>query len=447
MEALTNIFSTLDSIAWGPYMLAFIGLTGLYLIIGLKFIPIIKIPYALKLLFSKSNNTEDGEIPPRSALFTAMSATVGVGNIAGVATAIALGGPGAIFWMWVMGFIGMATKYGEAVLAVKYRETDSNGSFVGGPMYYIKNGLGDNWKWLGFIFALFGTIAAFGIGNMVQSNTVAIQVKNTLQIEPLITGLIIASISAVVIIGGVKRIGFVASSLVPIMAIIYFLSAMFIVFANTERVPEVLNLIIKNAFDTSSAAGGFAGSAMALAMQYGISRGVFSNEAGLGSAPIAHAAAKTNSPVRQGAIAVLGVFFDTIIICTLTALVILICGAWLGDAQGVDLTSAGFAFQFPYFGNIIVTISVILFAFTTILGWSYYGERCSVYVFGEKAKTPYRILWIFFIIIGAWASNNVELIWSLASFMNGFMAIPNLIALVLLSPVIFKLSKEYFTRK
>ena len=205
MEALTKIFSMLDSIAWGPYMLAFIGLTGLYLIIGLKFIPIIKIPYALKLLFSKSSNTEDGEIPPRSALFTAMSATVGVGNIAGVATAIALGGPGAIFWMWVMGFIGMATKYGEAVLAVKYRETDSNGSFVGGPMYYIKNGLGNNWKWLGFIFAFFGTIAAFGIGNMVQSNTVAIQVKNTLQIEPIITGLIIASISAVVIIGGVKE--------------------------------------------------------------------------------------------------------------------------------------------------------------------------------------------------------------------------------------------------
>jgi AGCS family alanine or glycine:cation symporter len=231
------------------------------------------------------------------------------------------------------------------------------------------------------------------------------------------------------------------------MAIIYFLSAMFIVFANLERVPEALNLIIENAFDTSSAAGGFAGSAMALAMQYGISRGVFSNEAGLGSAPIAHAAAKTNSPVRQGTIAVLGVFFDTIIICTLTALVILICGVWLGDAQGVDLTSAGFAFQFPYYGNIIVTISVILFAFTTILGWSYYGERCSVYVFGEKAKTPYRILWILFIIVGAWASNNVELIWSLASFMNGFMAIPNLIALVLLSPVIFKLSKEYFIRK
>ena len=444
MEALTNIFTTLDSIAWGPYMLALIGFTGLYLIIGLKFMPLIKIPYAVKLLSAKPNEADKGEISSRTALFTAMSATVGVGNIAGVATAIALGGPGAIFWMWIMGFIGMATKFGEAVLAVKYRETDSSGSFVGGPMYYIKNGLGKNWGWLGFIFALFGTVAAFGIGNMVQSNTVAIQLQDALDIQPLVTGLILAVISGVVIIGGVKRIGLLASSLVPIMASIYLISALIIVVMNINMVPEVFNIIIENAFDTTSVAGGFAGSAMALAMQYGISRGVFSNEAGLGSAPIAHAAAKTNNPVKQGTIAMLGTFFDTIIICSLTALVILISGT---SGQGVDMTSAAFSFGLPQYGQSIVTISIVLFAFTTILGWSYYGERCSVYVFGQKSIKPYRLLWIVFIIIGAWASSNVKLVWTIASVMNGFMAIPNLIALILLSPVIFKLSKEYYIRK
>ena len=444
METLTNIFTALDSIAWGPYMLALIGFTGLYLIIGLKFMPLIKIPYAVKLLSAKPNEADKGEISPRTALFTAMSATVGVGNIAGVATAIALGGPGAIFWMWMMGFIGMATKFGEAVLAVKYRETDSSGSFVGGPMYYIKNGLGKNWRWLGFIFALFGTVAAFGIGNMVQSNTVAIQLQDALNIQPLVTGLILAVISGVVIIGGVKRIGLLASSLVPIMASIYLISALIIVVMNINMVPGVFNIIIENPFDTTSVAGGFAGSAMALAMQYGISRGVFSNEAGLGSAPIAHAAAKTNNPVKQGTIAMLGTFFDTIIICSLTALVILISGA---SGQGVDMTSAAFTFGLPQYGQSIVTISIVLFAFTTILGWSYYGERCSVYVFGQKSIKPYRLLWIVFIIIGAWASSNVKLVWTVASVMNGFMAIPNLIALILLSPVIFKLSKEYFIRK
>ena len=454
MEALTNIFSTLGGIAWGPYMLAFIAFTGLYLTIGLKFMPIMKISYGLKLLKAKSDDEEKGEIPARSALFTAMSATVGTGNIAGVATAIALGGPGAIFWMWVMGFVGMATKYGEAVLAVKFRETDSNGSYVGGPMYYIKNGLGEKWKWLGFLFALFGTIAAFGIGNMVQSNTVANQLQNTLDVEPLLTGIIIAFIAGLVIIGGVKRISAFASTLVPFMSLLYIASALIIVLMNLNQVPAAFGIIVDSAFNGTAATGGFAGATVLMAIRFGIARGVFSNEAGLGSAPIAHAAAKTNSPVKQGTIAMLGTFFDTIIICSLTALVIVISGAWQSGDNGAVLTSNAFVFGLSSIGESIITISLILFAFTTIIGWSYYGERCSAYIFGIKAIMPYRILWILSIILGAYALNlggttaeSVNLIWLIADVMNGFMAIPNLIALVLLSPVIFKLSKEYFSRK
>jgi len=454
MEALTNIFSALGGIAWGPYMLAFIAFTGLYLTIGLKFMPIMKISYGLKLLKAKSDDKEKGEIPARSALFTAMSATVGTGNIAGVATAIALGGPGAIFWMWVMGFVGMATKYGEAVLAVKFRETDSNGSYVGGPMYYIKNGLGEKWKWLGFLFALFGTIAAFGIGNMVQSNTVANQLQNTLNVEPLLTGLIIAFIAGLVIIGGVKRISAFATTLVPLMALLYIISALIIVLMNFNQVPAAFGIIIDSAFNGTAATGGFAGATVLMAIRFGIARGVFSNEAGLGSAPIAHAAAKTNSPVKQGTIAMLGTFFDTIIICSLTALVIVISGAWQSGDNGALLTSNAFVFGLSSTGETIITISLILFAFTTIIGWSYYGERCSAYIFGTKAIMPYRVLWLLSIVLGAYALNlggttaeSVNLIWLIADVMNGFMAIPNLIALVLLSPVIFKLSKEYFTRK
>ena len=454
MEALTNIFSTLGGIAWGPYMLAFIAFTGLYLTIGLKFMPIMKISYGLKLIKAKSDDEEKGEISARSALFTAMSATVGTGNIAGVATAIALGGPGAIFWMWVMGFVGMATKYGEAVLAVKFRETDSNGSYVGGPMYYIKNGLGEKWKWLGFLFALFGTIAAFGIGNMVQSNTVANQLQNTLDVEPLLTGIIIAFIAGLVIIGGVKRISAFASTLVPFMSLLYIVSALIIVLMNLNQVPAAFGIIVDSAFNGTAATGGFAGATVLMAIRFGIARGVFSNEAGLGSAPIAHAAAKTNSPVKQGTIAMLGTFFDTIIICSLTALVIVISGAWQSGDNGAVLTSNAFVFGLSSIGESIITISLILFAFTTIIGWSYYGERCSAYIFGTKAIMPYRILWILSIILGAYALNlggttaeSVNLIWLIADVMNGFMAIPNLIALVLLSPMIFKLSREYFIRK
>jgi AGCS family alanine or glycine:cation symporter len=321
-------------------------------------------------------------------------------------------------------------------------------------MYYIKNGLGEKWKWLGFLFALFGTIAAFGIGNMVQSNTVANQLQNTLNIDPLVTGITIAVIAGLVIIGGVKRISAFASTLVPIMAFIYIISALIIVLMNFNQVPLALGIIVESAFNETAATGGFAGATVLMAIRFGIARGVFSNEAGLGSAPIAHAAAKTNSPVKQGAIAMLGTFFDTIIICSLTAIVIVISGAWQSGDNGAVLTSNAFVFGLPAIGESIITISLILFAFTTIIGWSYYGERCSAYIFGTKAIKPYRVLWILSIILGAYSLNltgstaeSVNLIWLIADVMNGFMAIPNLIALVLLSPVIFKLSKEYFTRK
>ncbi len=453
MEELANILSTLADIAWGPYMCALIALTGLYLTFGLKFMPIIKTPYAFKLLLSKPENSEKGEVSARATLFTALSATVGTGNIAGVATAIALGGPGAIFWMWVVGFFGIATKYGEAVLAVNYRETDSNGSFVGGPMYYIKNGLGEKWKWLGFLFALFGSIAAFGIGNMVQSNTVANQLQNTLNIDPLVTGIIMAFITGLVIIGGIKRISAFASSLVPIMTLIYIIAALIIIFSNINKIPMAFQIIFDSAFNGTAATGGFAGATVLMAIRFGVARGIFSNEAGLGSAAIAHAVAKTSSPAKLGLIAMLGTFIDTIIICTMTALVIVISGAWQNGDNGALLASNSFVYGLPAIGETIITISLILFAYTTIIGWSYYGERCLAYICGTKSIKPFRILWLMSVVFGAYSlklgdttAESVNLIWLVADVMNGFMALPNLIALILLSPVIFKITKEYFIK-
>jgi alanine or glycine:cation symporter, AGCS family len=376
---------------------------------------------------------------------TAMSATIGTGNIAGVATAIFIGGPGAIFWMWITALVGMATKYGEAVLAVKYRETDALGKHVGGPMYYIKNGLGAHWGWLAFLFALFGTIAAFGIGNMVQSNSVADALHTNFSIDKKVTGAIIAVLAGLVILGGIKRIGAVAGKLVPFMAIAYILGSLFIIIGNIGTVPAALSLIVDSAFNGSAAAGGFAGAGIMIAIQMGVARGIFSNEAGLGSAPIAHAAAQTDSPVRQGMIGMLGTFIDTILICTImTALVIIISGAWTSGETGASLSTLAYGNSIP-FGEYIITFGLVIFAFTTILGWSYYGERCAEYIFGEKIILPYRILWVMAAFFGAY--QKVNLIWILADVMNGFMAIPNLIALALLSPVIFKVTKEYFSKE
>ncbi len=445
MESLTSLLNTLSSFIWGPFTVVLILGVGAYLTVGLKFIPWRKtIPYAFSLLFQGRKSSGKGEISPFQALMTAMSATIGTGNIAGVATAIFIGGPGAIFWMWITALVGMATKYGEAVLAVKYRETDALGKHVGGPMYYIKNGLGSHWGWLAFLFALFGTIAAFGIGNMVQSNSVADALHSNFSVDKKITGAVIAVLAGLVILGGIQRIGAVAGQLVPFMAIAYIFGSLAVILSNINEVPAALSLIVDSAFNGSAAAGGFAGASIMIAIQMGVARGIFSNEAGLGSAPIAHAAAQTDSPVRQGMIGMLGTFIDTIIVCTMTALVIIISGAWTSGETGASLSTLAYGNSIP-FGEYIITFGLVIFAFTTILGWSYYGERCAEYIFGEKIILPYRILWIIAVFFGAY--QKVNLIWILADVMNGFMAVPNLIALALLSPVIFKVTKDYFSKE
>ena len=418
---------------------------GIYLTVGLKAMPWRKIGFALAQLWQGRRSEESGDITPFQALMTAMAATIGTGNIAGVATAIALGGPGAVFWMWITALVGMATKYSEALLAVRYREVDELGNHVGGPMYYIKNGLGENWRWLGFFFATFGMIAAFGIGNMVQANSVADAVESSFDLPAWATGLTMAVLVAAVILGGIRRIGEVAEKLVPFMAIAYVLGAAIVILMNLGEVPAALELIVSSAFTGTAATGGFAGAAVWAAIRFGVARGVFSNEAGLGSAPIAHAAARTKDPVRQGSIAMLDAFIDTIIVCTMTALVILLTGAWTTGENGAALSALAFKTGLPGFGNYIVTFGLIIFAFTTVLGWSYYGERCAEFLIGVKVILPYRIFWISAIFLGA--TGQLSLIWLLADVLNGLMAVPNLIALALLSPVIFKVTKSYFAAK
>ncbi|WP_150466819.1 alanine/glycine:cation symporter family protein [Francisella sp. SYW-9] len=434
-----------NSYVWGPQMLMLIVGVGLFLMLGLCFLPLRKIIFAFRLLFSKEKNKDDGEITPFQALMTALSATIGTGNIAGVATAIAIGGPGAVFWMWCTALVGMATKYSEAVLAVKYREVDAKGSYVGGPMYYIKNGLGKRFLWLGVLFAIFGSVASFGIGNMVQVNSMADVVQKNLYIPDYITGIFVAILIATVLLGGVKRIAEVASKIVPIMAILYFVSCAIAILLNLKLLPGAFYIIFDNAFTPTAATGGFAGAGVMLAIQMGVARGVFSNEAGLGSAPIAHAAAKTNSPVKQGCVAMLGTFIDTLVICTMTALVIILSGQWNSGLNGASLSSESIDTLIPGFGSWVVTLGLIFFAFTTVLSWSYYGERCVEFLFGIKSIIPFRILWIVAIPVGAVL--KIDVVWLLADTLNGLMAVPNLVALLLLSPVVFKLSYKYFSNK
>lgn len=450
MESLHTLLSTINGYVWGPFTLILLVGTGVYLTVGLGFMPIRKLGYGFKLLWQgRKSDDNEGDITPFNALMTALSATVGTGNIVGVAGAIAIGGPGAVFWMWMTALVGMATKYSESVLAVKYREVDARGRHQGGPMYYIKNGLGENWKWLAFLFALFGTIAAFGIGNSVQSNSVAHALHANFAIPLWITGLILSILTALVLIGGVKRIGAFAGKIVPFMAVVYVTGALIIIINHIDDVPAALMIIVRDAFTGSAAAGGFIGASIMLAMQKGVARGVFSNEAGLGTAPIAHAAAKTNNPIRQGTIGMLGTFIDTILICTMTALVIIMMNGWtqvdtetgkrISDAA---ITSFSFNAGLPGYGEYIVTFGLVFFTYTTILGWSFYGERCAEYLFGVKVIVPYRILWTIVVFIGAIA--NLRMLWVIAEILNGLMAIPNLIALLLLSPVVFKLSKDYY---
>ena len=442
METLTQLLSSISSFVWGPVILALLLGTGIYLMAGLLFLPIRQLPEAFSLLWRgrKSNDLDDGEISPFDSLMTSLAATIGTGNIAGVATAIFLGGPGAIFWMWMTALVGMATKYAEAVLAVKYREVDENGAYVGGPMYYIKNGLGKNWQWLAFLFSFFGAVAAFGIGNTIQANSVADALNSTLGIPAWQTGLVMAIVVYAVLLGGIKRIGKVASKLVPFMGLAYVAGAGIIIIQRFDSVPTALSLIVNDAFTGTAAAGGFAGAGIMAAIRFGVARGVFSNEAGLGTAPIAHAAAKTNDPVKQGKIAMLGTFIDTIIVCTMTALVIILTGSWTSGETGASLSAYAFRMGLPGYGDYVVSFGLAVFALTTLLGWSYYGERCAAYILGVKCIPWYRIAWVLAIPLGA--VMDLEFLWLLADVLNGLMAIPNLIALLLLSPVVFKLSRK-----
>lgn len=442
MEAVTNAVGWLNGIVWGVPMLVLILGVGLYLTFGLRLLTIIKIPFGFDLLWKGRIPGTDSGISPFNALMTSLAATIGTGNIAGVATAIFLGGPGAIFWMWMTALVGMATKYAEAVLAVKFRETDERGKHVGGPMYYIKNGLGDNWKWLAICFALFAGVAGFGIGNMVQANSIANALSANFAIPEWVTGVVLVVLVGAVLLGGIERISDIAGKLVPFMAVAYIAAATIVLALNADAIPGAFGLIFTHAFTPSAATGGFAGAAVWAAIRFGVARGVFSNEAGLGSAPIAHAAASTKGPVSQGLVAMLGTFIDTIIVCTFTALAIIATGAWTSGETGAALTSHAFDLALPGFGGYIIAIALTIFAFTTILGWSYYCERSLQYLFGVKVIMPFRAIWSLAALVGA--TLKLGFVWLLADTLNALMAIPNLIALALLSPLVFKITKEFF---
>lgn len=445
IESIYSFIGTVNGIVWGPLMLALILGTGLYLSLGLKFMPIRMIAEGFRLIFQgRKEDRKEGEISPFNALMTSLSATIGTGNIAGVATAIFMGGPGALFWMWIAALLGMATKYAEAVLAVEYRETDEEGNHVGGPMFYIKNGLGEGWKWLGFAFAFFAAIAGFGIGNTIQANSVSDVLESSFGIPELYSGLVLAVLVGLVLVGGIKRIAHLAGKLVPFMALSYLFAGVLILLLNITAVPEALALIVDSAFTGSAAAGGFAGASIWAAMQFGVARGIFSNEAGLGSAPIAHAAAKTDSSVRQGLVAMMGTFIDTIIICSVTGLAIILSGEYISGESGANLSVLAFSKMLPFAGEYIVTFGLILFAFTTLVAWSFYGEKSVYFIFGHKSIVPFRLLWIFVIPVGSMM--DLKFIWLLADTLNALMALPNLVALLLLSPVVFRLSRRYFAK-
>jgi AGCS family alanine or glycine:cation symporter len=487
LEFISELIGGLNGVVWGPPMLILILGTGFFLMVGLRVMPLMRLGYGFRMLWAGRREQGEGDITPFNALMTSLSATIGTGNIAGVGTAIAIGGPGALFWMWCTALVGMATKYAEAVLAVKYREVDEEGNHVGGPMYYIKNGLGKNWLWLGGAFAVFGALAGFGIGNTVQANSVADALETKFHVDYLMTGVVMAVLVGLVLIGGIRWIAQVAGKLVPFMAIAYILGGLTVLVLNISEIPRALDVIFSYAFTSSAEIGGFAGAAVMLAIRFGVARGIFSNEAGLGSAPIAHAAAETDNPVRQGTVAMLGTFIDTIIVCTITGLVIVTSGQWAvenpeyvecvdkggavaqavssswgieqikntcvieteGEGQtfdkvqtGASLSAASFASGLPGIGGYIVTLGLALFAFTTILGWSVYGERCVEYLFGVHAIIPFRVLWVLAIPIGATVS--LDFVWLVADTLNALMALPNLIALLLLSPVVFKVTRDFF---
>ena len=438
LEFLNNV----DSLVWGPPLMILLMGTGLLLSFRLGLIQVMKLPKALQLIFTARSKGE-GDVSSFQALCTALAATVGTGNIVGVATAIKLGGPGALFWMWLAAFFGMATKYSEGVLAVKFRTYDENGNASGGPMYYIEQGLGKKYKILGVLFSIFGVMtASLGNGTFTQVNAITSIVNVSFGVSIYVTAAIITVLTAVVIIGGLRSIANVASKIVPFMAGIYVIATISVLVFYADQLPAAVGLVIDGAFNGTAAAGGFAGAGIMLAMRSGIARGIYSNESGLGSAPIVAAAAKTKWPAEQGLVSMTGTFIDTIIICTMTGLSIIVSGAWTGDVNGAALTEAAFSSAFPVLAKYILTGGLVLFAFTTIIGWSYYGERCAEYLFGVKCIMPYRIIYI--ILVGLGVFLKLDMVWVIADIVNGLMAIPNLIALIGLSGVVVAETKLYF---
>ncbi|MGL4875621.1 MAG: alanine/glycine:cation symporter family protein [Clostridium sp.] len=443
---MKEFLTAVDNFVWGPPLLIMLVGTGAYLTVKLGFLQVTKLGHALKLVFTKDTESEEkGDVSSFAALCTALSATIGTGNIVGVATAIKAGGPGALFWMWIAAFFGMATKYAEGLLAIKYREFNSDGEVKGGPMYYIQNGL--NNKWLAKIFAFFGVLVAlFGIGTFAQVNSMSEGMKTSFNIPIIVTAIIVTILVALVTLGGIKRISSVSEKIVPFMAVLYIIGVLIVIIFNFGQVPEAISLIVRSAFNPEAALGGAFGVTFMIAMQRGVSRGVFSNESGLGSAPIAAAAAKTKEPAKQGLISMTGTFFDTIIICSMTGIVIVLTGMYNSPLDGANLTTAAFEIGFPIaiIGKYIVNIGLVFFAFTTILGWNYYGEKCIEYLFGKKLILPYKILYIVLVLIGSFLT--IDVIFISADIVNGLMAVPNLIALIGLRHVIFEETKIYLDK-
>ncbi len=442
MQTFATWMNSLNGFVWGPAMLVLILGTGLYLQVRLHGMPIRRIGAGLRMVWRGRDVDPDhpGEVSPFAALMTCLAATIGVGNIAGVATAIALGGPGAVFWMWMTALVGMATKYAEVVLAVHYRERDPEGRYVGGPMYAIRNGLGPRWAWLGTIFAIFGGLAGFGIGNMVQANSIADALHHSFGVSHSATGIVLLVVTAAVILGGIKRIAAVANWLVPFMAIAYVLMALIVLVVHAAAVPAAFVTIVSDAFSPTAAVGGFAGAAVMAGIRYGVARGIFSNEAGLGTAGIAQAAGMSASPVRSGLIGMMGTFFDTIVVCSMTALAIVASGAWTSGETGAPLTQLAFQTAMPGIGSKALAVALAVFALTTIFGWSFYGERCWNYLVGPRAILPFRLLWTAAVFIGA--VTHLDLAWTIADTLNALMAVPNLIALIALAPVVVRLTRE-----
>ena len=442
LDQFTGTLKFLSDLVWGPPMLILLVGTGIYLTVILRGLQFSTLLPSLHLAFIKRRDKDSvGDISHFQALMTALAATVGTGNIAGVATAIAAGGPGALFWMWITGLFGMATKYAEALLAVKYRTMDKKGMMCGGPMYYLSEGLG--WKWLGVLFAIFACLASFGIGNMVQSNSVSDAIQGSFGVERWVSGLIMTVATGMVLLGGIKSIGRVASLLVPVMILFYVGAALWIIIENIQAVPGVIKLILIEAFTPTAAVGGFAGATVMATIRMGVARGVFSNESGLGSSAIAAAAAQTSHPVRQAMVSMTQTFIDTIVVCSMTGFVILQTGAWTTGLDGAQLSTEAFSRGLPgESGGIIVAIGLALFAYSTILGWSYYGEKSLEYLFGERSVAPYRLIFTIMVFVGSMA--KLETVWLLSDVMNGLMALPNLVGLLLLSGVIVRVSNSYF---